>query len=149
MINNNEGKYGKYIIQTLQESVPMDPEFKKIYDQFAKRILMMDSSIVPGSLPFVSTWYKHPQPIDPVLPAHVHENFDELLGFYGSNADDPNNLNGVIEYGIDGEMYRLDKSSLIFMPKGLSHGPLRILEVNEPIFHFSMILSADVEKFSM
>ena len=47
--NNNGGKYGKYFVQC-SPGPGMDPEFKKIYDKFAHRILWMDGTVVPGAL---------------------------------------------------------------------------------------------------
>jgi hypothetical protein len=32
----------------------------------------------------------------------------------------------------------IDRSSLIFVPGGMRHGPLRLLEADQPIFHFSV-----------
>ncbi|NLT14971.1 MAG: hypothetical protein GXY05_11575 [Clostridiales bacterium] len=41
-----------------------------------------------------------------------------MIGFLGSNPDDPYDLGGVIEIGINGELLRLTKISIIFMPGG-------------------------------
>ena len=70
----------------------------------------------------------------------VHD-FDELIGFFGSNQEDPYDLGGVVEIGIGGEMHRITRSTLIFVPAGLKHLPLSILEVKRPIFHFTVCLS--------
>lgn len=46
---------------------------------------------------------------------HVHD-FDELAGFLGSDPESPYELGGEIEIGIGGELRRLTKRGLIFMP---------------------------------
>ena len=76
--------------------------------------------------------YKHDE--------HSHD-FDELIGFIGSNPDDPYDLGGVIEIGINGELHRLTRSSIIFMPAGMKHLPLSILELRRPILHFSVSMN--------
>ena len=42
---------------------------------------------------------------------------------------------------IGGELHRLTKSSIIFMPGGIKHLPLSILELHRPIFHFSISMN--------
>ena len=67
--------------------------------------------------------------------------YDELIGFYGSDPDDPYELGGVIEFSINGEAHRLTRSTMIWLPAGATHNPMRILEVNRPIFHFSVVMN--------
>ena len=75
---------------------------------------------------------------------HVHDH-DELIGFYGSNPDDPNDLGGVIEFSINGEAHRLTRTTMVWVPAGATHNPMRILEVNRPIFHFSVVQNPTYE----
>lgn len=140
--NNQGGEYGKYFVQTLQEPDSISPEFREMYKKFATRILWMDDKVVPGAFQMNTAWYKEPQPRDPLFDAHTHD-YDELIGFFGSDPDNQNDLNAIVEFAIDGEMHRLDKSTLIFVPAGLEHGPLRLLEVDKPIFHFSVVMSPE------
>ena len=61
--------------------------------------------------------------------------------FLGSNPDDPYDLGGEIEIGIDGELHRLTKSSVIFVPGGMKHLPLSIIRLERPILHFSISMN--------
>ena len=70
---------------------------------------------------------------------HTHDDCDELIGFFGSDPDNPSELGGQIEFTIGGEPHLLTKSSIIFVPAGTSHNPMRILQVDRPIFHFSVV----------
>jgi hypothetical protein len=70
---------------------------------------------------------------------HVHDNA-EILGFYGTNPDDPYDLGGEIEIVIDDELHILTKSSLVFLPGGMPHCPLTVTKVDRPIFHFSIVM---------
>ena len=143
--NNNGGEYGKYFIQDLQTPPGMiTPEFEKVYNSFAHRILWMDGGVCPGAFQMNTAWYKSVPPRDPIFPEHEHP-YSELIGFYGSDPEDPYDLGGVVEFGINGEMHRLTRSTIIFVPGGLPHSPVRVLEVNRPIFHFSVVMNTEYE----
>ena len=142
-VMNNEGEFGKYVVQTLQPP-PIPPEFQAIYKQWGNRLLWMDSNVVPGAFQMNMTWY-HSAPDFRPLPKHDEHShdFDELVGFIGSNPEDPYDLGGVIEIGINGELHRLTKSSLIFMPAGMKHLPLSIISLERPILHFSISMNPE------
>ena len=145
-INNNEGgKYGSHFVQELKVPEGMlTPEFSKIYNSFAKRILWMDGGVVPGAFQMNTAWYHSVPEKDPIFPEHEHP-YDEVIGFYGSNPDDPYDLGGIIEFGIDGEMHRLTRSTIIFAPGGVPHSPVRVLKVDRPIFHFSVVMNTEYD----
>jgi len=137
--DNNSGTYGKYFVQDLQEPASMrTPEFREMYRKFANRILWIDGDVVPGAFQMNTAWYFAAPENGPFLTEHAHDN-DELIGFFGSNPDDPYDLGGVIEFSINGETHRLTRSTLVFVPGGIRHTPLRIIEVKRPIFHFSVV----------
>ena len=137
--NNKGGESAKYFIQELQEPPNMGtPEFRALYNTFAKRVLWMDSNVCEGAFQMNTAWYFAVPERDPIFTEHTHD-YDELIGFYGSNPDDPYDLGGVIEFSVNGEAHKLTRSSMIWLPGGSVHNPMRILEVNRPIFHFSIV----------
>ena len=137
--DNNDGTYGKYFVQDLQEPASMrTPEFREMYRKFANRILWIDGDVLPGAFQMNTAWYFAAPENGPFLTEHEHGH-DELIGFFGSNPDDPYDLGGVIEFSINGETHRLTRSTLVFVPGGTRHNPLRITEVRRPIFHFSAV----------
>lgn len=140
MYMENEGEYGKYIVQELQDPGLETPVFREMYQKFAKRILWIDENVVDGAFQMNTAWYFKPPERHPFIDEHVHGN-DELIGFLGSNPDDPYDLGGVIEVTINGEMHRITRSSMIFIPADLPHMPLSIVQVYRPIFHFSVVMS--------
>ncbi|MDR0310490.1 MAG: hypothetical protein LBJ21_02775 [Acidobacteriota bacterium] len=143
--NNNGGAYGKYFIQELQEPESLKtPEFREMYRSFANRILWIDGNVVPGAFQMNTAWYIAAPESGPFLMEHAHDH-DELIGFYGSNPDDPYDLGGVIELSINGEAHRLTRSTMVFVPGGTKHNPLRILEVRRPIFHFSVVTNPEYD----
>lgn len=139
--NTSGGRYGKYFVQELKEPPDMGtPGFRELYQKFAKRILWMDSDVCEGAFQMNTAWYFAPAPRDPIFLEHTHS-YDELIGFFGSDPDDPYDLGGVIEFTMDGEARRLTRSTMIWCPAEMPHNPMRILEVERPIFHFSVVMS--------
>ena len=130
----------RYIVQTLQDPPFESEEFKRIYDGFARRILWMDDRVVPGAFQMNTAWYFAVPEKDPIFEGHVHD-ADELIGFIGSNPDDPYDLGGEIEVTVDGETFTLTRSTLVFAPAGVPHMPLSIKRVDRPIFHFSVVMN--------
>ena len=49
MLENNEGRTGRFIIQELAQPYTGTPEFQEIYRKFAKRILWIDDEVCPGA----------------------------------------------------------------------------------------------------
>ncbi len=140
-VMNTEGRCGKYIVQTLQ-APEFSPGFKEIYATYARRLLWMDKDVVPGAFQMNTSWYLHASDMRPLFrhDEHVHD-FDELIGFLGSNPEDPYDLGGEVEVGLDGELHRLTRSSIIFIPAGMKHLPLSLLRVDRPILHFSISMN--------
>ncbi len=132
----DETKYGKYIVTDLQ--APFSKEYNERYAKWAKRILWMDDSVVDGAFQMNVSWYLSAQSEGEALDAHTHDP-DEIIGFFGSNHDDPYDLGGEIEFWLEDEKHILTKTCLIFVPGNMKHCPLRILRVNRPIFHFSVV----------
>ena len=137
--NEKKESYDNYLVQELKCPVTGPPEFVEMYQRFAKRILWIDGSVVPGAFQMNTAWYYRVSERSPVFPEHVHEE-DELIGFFGSNPEDPYALNGEIEVAIQGETFLLTKSTLLFLPGNVPHMPMRILRVDRPIFHFSILM---------
>jgi hypothetical protein len=143
-VMNTEGKYGVQIVQELDKRFTGPSPFNEIYKQWGRRLLYIDEHVVPGAFQMNTTWYVNAPDFDP-LPyheEHIHD-FDEMIGFLGSDPTDKYDLGGVIEIGINGEKHRLTKSSIIFIPGGMKHLPLTILELRRPILHFSVSMSGE------
>lgn len=154
-VMNNGGEYGKYILQDLKlPAIHATPEARAKYERAGrKRIHWLDGDVIPGAMQINTAWYYEPNhefmdqwaaeegEKGTIGKPHVHD-VDELLCFYGSNPDDPYDLGGEVEIWIEGEKHLLTKSSLIFLPAGISHLPLYVNRVERPIFHFSLLLDS-------
>ena len=133
----NEKKYSHLFVDSLKYEPPMSPEFKEVYNAFAKRILWIDDNVVPGSFQMNTSWYHSTPAIDPIFAEHSHPGA-EILGFFGTNPENPSELDADIEVIIDGEAHSVTRSTLVFFPPNVPHA-LRILRVGKPIFHFSVV----------
>ena len=114
LYNDEPGKYGSYVVQDLRAPVTGDAAFQEMYKKFSHRILWMDGNVVPGAFQMNTAWYYAVPERDPVFPGHTHP-------------------------AIDGEARRLTRSTLVFIPGGVPHMPMRILRVDKPVFHFSIM----------
>ena len=131
-------KYGKYIVTELKTD--FSEEFNAAYAKWATRILWIDSKVVEGAFQMNVAWYLRPQTEtgEEPLQAHTHD-CDEIIGFFGSDHEDPYDLGGEIELWLEDEQHMITRSSLVFVPAGIQHGPLIIRRVDRPIFHFSTV----------
>lgn len=135
----DKGKYGHLIVSELLHEPEMTVDFKEIYNKFAKRILWIDGNIVPGAFQMNTSWYKAVPEIDPIFAEHAHE-APEIIGFFGTDPENPYELNGEVQIDLEDEPHVITGSSLIFVPSNLPH-TLHINRVDKPIFHFSVVMS--------
>jgi hypothetical protein len=68
--------------------------------------------------------------------AHKHD-FAEVIVLTGTQKDKPRDLGGEIEFWLEDEEYIITKSTLIYVPGGLSHCPLFIKRIDHPIGFFT------------
>ena len=150
-----ESKYGKYIIT--EDLMPPEPaeNIQTIEDQAREgkildrtMLLGIMDSIVPGCPLFVGCeilWgLPGDKPVSIEVP-HSHD-FDEVIGFGGTNRNYPRDLGGEIEFHMGGETHILTKTCLIFVPKGVSHCPVTFKRIDTPIFMFEAANNETYEK---
>ena len=129
-------KYGK-LIPTVNEApsgrpewiekVPRDPDSGKI-------LVWMDGDVIPGAF-----YYEGFMALKPNTrgryndPPHVHEDWDEVIGIFGTNPADPFDLGGEVQLTLGDEVHSITKTCSIFVPRGLKHCPLVIKKVSTPI----------------
>ncbi|OGO31956.1 MAG: hypothetical protein A2Z29_06145 [Chloroflexi bacterium RBG_16_56_11] len=98
----------------------------------------MSNDLVPGSNMYIEVgWvYEMPSP-NPHIDAHDH-NYDEIVMHLGGDPANPEELGAEIEFVVGGEKLTIDKTSALFVPKGVSHGPLTWKKVKKP--HIQMVI---------
>lgn len=141
----SESKYARYFVT--EDLMPPQPaEAIKAMENQAKEgkildrtlLLGIQDSIVPGCSLFAGCeilWgLPGGKPVSIEIP-HSHD-FDEIIGFGGTNRNYPRELGGEIEFLIGGEKHIITKTCLIFVPKGVSHCPITLKRIDTPIFMF-------------
>jgi hypothetical protein len=71
--------------------------------------------------------------------AHTHD-FDEIFHFFGADASDISDFQAVVEFhmGEEDEIYRFDKPTIVYIPKGMLHAPIDIKVVKKPIIFMNV-----------
>ena len=126
----------KYIVTELQM-----PEFQQQiqpeYSKFATRILWLDEQVVEGAFQMNCSWYIKAASTFADKP-HAHAT-DEIIGFFGSDPDNPYDLGGEVEIWLEDDKHVIDRSCMIFVPAGMKHCPLILRRVDRPIFRFTTV----------
>jgi hypothetical protein len=151
----SESKYGKYIVT--EDLMPPQPaemiqamEDQEKEGRILDRTLLLgiQESIVPGCTLFAGCeilWgLPGGKPVSIEIP-HSHD-FDEVIGFGGTNRNYPRDLGGEIEFSIGGETHTITKTCLIFVPRGVTHCPVTFKRIDTPIFMFEAANGASYEK---
>jgi quercetin dioxygenase-like cupin family protein len=145
----NNKKYEKNIMTRLREGVKL-PAFRQLgfikacpahTGARTESVLWIDDDVIPGA--FCSEYVWHfpgeipgdgiPERVSPV--PHSHQ-FDQVIGFVGSNQDDHGDLGGEVELWLEDQKFTLTRSFLVYIPAGMRHCPLEIRKVDRPIFQY-------------
>ena len=139
-------KYGKYFITGFGK-----PEHEIAWGRTLKLtdetpLLRIDAEVIKGISFFARCNWFWPSIVNNTLEErstkpHSHT-YDEVIGMVGTNPDDPTDLCGEIEINMDGEKHIVTKSSLVYIPAGLEHGPFRELKIDRPILQFEFGLNS-------
>jgi hypothetical protein len=127
-----ERKYEKYILTELkQPEGGAERDREHGYNDRATRVMWLEDEIIKGASSVIISWYWKATEKEG-SPSHIHD-FDEIIGFIGSDPDNPTDLGGEVEFWLEDEQYFLTKSCLIYAPAGMRHCPLRVTRVERPI----------------
>ncbi len=153
-----EGKYGPYIVTDLFTDFELPPEReweraimgRGMLDgqrRMMEHMVWMDSRVIPGAFYAEAVWFwpqARPTIINPEdaekhpgIPPHSHP-FPELLSYYGTDMEHPEELYGEVEFWLEDEKYVFTKSFVCYIPPGVTHCPLKMSNMTKPIFHYTM-----------
>jgi len=105
----------------------------------------MSNDLVPNANAYLEfSWiWGMPDP-DPHIMEHVHEDSNELVFHIGSNPDVPEELGAEIEIYLDGKPIMIKRTSVLYAPKKISHGPLKWKNYTRPHIEMAIIFDAGV-----
>ena len=145
-----DGEYGYLFMQELKLPEAREKS-QAAYKQFGERIHWVDGNNIPGAFQMNTCWWYRPMPKrDPAEAAAAkggvgaphHHPYPEILGFYGSDPENPWELNGEVEFWVNGEQHILTRSTMVFLPPNMPHCPLSVNRVDKPIFHLSVVMNS-------
>ena len=130
-----EADYRKNLVEKPHYEVGGNQEIKGRQNP---TMTFMSNDLVPGSDMYIEIgWvYEIPQP-NPHILAHAHD-YDEIVLHIGTDPGNPEYLGGEIEFVVGGEKIIINKTSALFIPKGVDHGPLTWKKVDKP--HIQMVV---------
>lgn len=132
------GKNAKYGVDVAKAN-PEYPSYQTKPDgRTVKPVITIDEDVVPGAKLCADTNWILPGAEGEIrlCESHIHE-FGEMLGFYGFNYENIQDLGAEIEIIIDNEVNVLDRSFSAYVPPGVQHGPIIVRNVQRPIFWVS------------
>ena len=146
-----EGKYGKYIISDPKLVTELaHHDFSEISGYTFPDEVYLDKDLLEEAGHWLDIVWIWEIPDPPDLPgSHVHP-FDEIVLLVGSNPHDLRDLGAEIHWvmgvGDDAETFVIDRTTLIFVPKGLAHGPMHFVRVDRPVLNIAIgVNSGDYE----
>jgi hypothetical protein len=103
---------------------------------------LLSNSLVPGSNMYIETgWvFGMPDP-NPHIHEHVHD-YDEIVIHLGTDPKDQEDLGGEIEFMVDGQPLIINKTSTVYVPKGVKHGPLTWKKYSKPHLELTIMIGA-------
>ncbi len=134
----HQGRNAKYVMDYPKPNAKY-PDYRVKNDpKDVKPIVQVDADTVPGA-----EFYSEAKWIVPngkkeikLCESHTHD-FNEVIGFFGFNYDNIQDLGAEIEITIDNEKNIVDRSFCACIPAGMQHGPLIIRNIQRPIIHIS------------
>ena len=76
------------------------------------------------------------------IPRMRHDNYDEVVWHIGSDPADPVDLGATLEFGIGNETFEFDTTHCCYLPRQLSHGPIKWKTVRRPMIEMALMLGA-------
>ncbi len=126
---------GTYTGNVVEKYAPIDGKFPEAPEGFIKFLLFLDDKRLKGAPYAEAVWFCTANDTGPA--PHIHDDFDEFIGFMGSDPAHPEELNGEINFYVEDEMITVTKSCLVYVPRGLRHSPIYVPKLERPIIHFS------------
>ncbi len=133
-----EENYEKYLVkEPVYELVP-----KVAVKGRLPTMTVLSNNLVPGSNTYVEIGWVAGMP-DPKthIDEHVHD-YDEIVLHLGIDPENPEELGAEIEIMVEGQPLTIKKTSALFVPKGVKHGPLTWKRFDRPHIEMTIMLGA-------
>jgi hypothetical protein len=139
-----ENKYDKYFITDFNKHVNVNPWAPKYRPGDRTSLIFLDDSVIKDAFFVECCWFfpamMENKSVSQHTAPHKHE-YDEVLALIGSNPDNPKDLYGEVEFFLGGEKHIINQSTVVFLPARIEHGPIRMVKIERPIFHFACAMT--------
>ena len=107
-------------------------------------ITLMNEQVVPEAQFYIEASWLGPGPRAPLPPGvkhagpkrHIHP-FPELITFFGTNWDDPYDLNGHVYLTLEDHEFDITQTFVVYIPEDVPHCPLYFEEIPNRMVHFT------------
>ena len=82
-------------------------------------------------------------------PPHKHDTH-QIMCFVGSNLEDISSFDAEIEIalGYEGEVQMINRPSVVSIPPGLMHCPLRFTRLGRPVLFIEIVLAGSYQRYT-
>jgi len=133
-----DSNYEKYFVKKpVYEVVPVEEVEGRL-----PSMTVMSNNLVPGCNTYIEIGWVNgmPKPSTHIYE-HLHD-YDEIVIHMGNDPDNREELGGEIEFMLGGQPLTINKTSAVFVPKGVKHGPLTWKKFEKPHFEMAIMLGA-------
>lgn len=135
----NRSDVEKYLVS--KPAYEVTPEFE-VKGRIGPAMTLMSNNLVPGSNMYVEAgWITEMPDPNPHIDEHAH-NYDEIVLHIGIDPTNPEDLGAKITFYMDGTPLTIDKTSAVFVPKGMKHGPLIWERTDRPHIEMTIMVGA-------
>jgi len=135
-----EFKYNKHLVKIPIREVNAGSDVK---GRTNPTLTYMSNELVPRSNIYIELgWiWEVPDP-NPHIFSHSHDDYNEVVLHIGTDPQNPEYLGAEIEFEVGGEKLIVDKTSALYVPKGVKHGPVTWKRVTSPHIQMAIVLGA-------
>lgn len=127
---------GTYSNNVVYKYAPPSGELPGAPEGFLQLMLYLDKVKLVGAPYMETVWFKTVNDTGPA--PHVHD-FPEFIAFIGTDPENPEELGAEIRFymGENQEYDSTTKSTIIYVPADVLHGPITVPSMSRPVIHFS------------
>jgi hypothetical protein len=125
---------GTFAGNRVEKYAPVDGKLPGAPPGFLKLLLWIDGKKLNGAPYMEAVWFLTSNDTGP--EEHEHD-FDEFIGFIGTDVSRPDELGAEITFFLGGEAVTVTKSCLVYVPRGVKHSPILVPSLARPVIHFS------------
>ncbi len=133
-----KSNYEKYVVRKpVYEIIPKSETKGRL-----PAMTLMSGNLVHGTKMYVETgWITGMPDPNPHIGEHVHD-YDEIILHLGVDPDNQEDLGAEIEIAVGGQPFLINRTSGIYVPKGVKHGPLTWKKFERPHLELTIMIGA-------